>query len=138
MTRTILRRTGFAAAAATSLLVLAGCGGNSSSTADNPPSSTTTSSSPTGDSSSKPPAAAAVITIKSFAYSGASSVKPGTMVTVKNEDSEAHTVTADAGSAFDVTIDPGASATFTAPTKPGDYAYHCTFHSNMHGTLTVG
>jgi plastocyanin len=54
-----------------------------------------------------------------------------------NEDSEAHTLTADGAGGFDVKIDPGASATFTAPAKPGSYPYHCTYHSNMHGTLAV-
>lgn len=56
---------------------------------------------------------------------------------VKNDDSVNHTVTADSGSAFDVTVNASSTATFTAPTKPGTYAYHCTFHSNMHGTLVV-
>jgi plastocyanin len=46
-------------------------------------------------------------------------------------------VTADQGSAFDVDIRGGGTATFTAPTAPGTYAYHCTYHPNMHGTLTV-
>jgi plastocyanin len=36
-----------------------------------------------------------------------------------------------------VTVGPGDSATFTAPNKPGNYKFHCTFHSNMHGTLVV-
>jgi len=40
-------------------------------------------------------------------------------------------------SAFDVTVDPGASETFTAPDEPGSYEFTCTFHSNMHGTLKV-
>ena len=57
---------------------------------------------------------------------------------VQNSDSVAHTVTADSGDAFDVTIQGGATAHFTAPSKPGTYKFHCTFHSNMHGSLTVG
>ena len=47
-------------------------------------------------------------------------------------------VTADGAAEFDVKIDPGRSATFTAPTRPGSHPYHCTFHRNMHGTLKVG
>ena len=78
------------------------------------------------------------ITIKNFGYSHTSKVMPGSKVTVKNEDATAHTVTADSGGAFDVTVDAGKSATFTAPGKPGSYPFHCTYHSNMHGTLTVG
>lgn len=30
-----------------------------------------------------------------------------------------------------------AGATLSAPTRPGTFAYHCTFHTNMHGTLVV-
>jgi plastocyanin len=81
-------------------------------------------------------AAEATIHIKSFAYTGTDSVPAGATVTVMNMDSEAHTVTADDGS-FDAVVKAGASTTFTAPTKPGTYTYHCTYHSNMHGTLTV-
>ncbi|WP_284980416.1 cupredoxin domain-containing protein [Arthrobacter sp. fls2-241-R2A-200] len=76
------------------------------------------------------------IHIKSFAYSGPADVAAGAMITVMNMDTEAHTVTADNGS-FNVVVKPGTSAMFTAPAKPGSYAYHCTYHSNMHGTLTV-
>ena len=54
-----------------------------------------------------------------------------------NMDAAAHTVTADEGSAFDVQVNGGGTATFTAPTKPGSYAYHCTYHPGMHGTLVV-
>ncbi|WP_238342891.1 cupredoxin domain-containing protein [Nocardioides cynanchi] len=137
------RRTGriaLGACLATGALLVAGCGGGSSSapassdsmgsmTMGSSPTSTGTSGTTTG--------AAATVTIKSFAFTGPSSVAPGAKITVKNEDSEAHTLTADGPGGFDVKIDPGASATFTAPTKPGTYPYHCTFHSNMHGTLTV-
>lgn len=80
-----------------------------------------------------------MIMIKDFKYSGPSSVKPGTKITVMNGDSEAHTVTADSSNGgFDVNVAPGKSATFTAPSSAGSYAFHCTFHSNMHGTLKVG
>jgi plastocyanin len=36
-----------------------------------------------------------------------------------------------------VTIEPGKTATFTAPSAAGDYKFHCTIHANMTGTLTV-
>jgi plastocyanin len=79
-----------------------------------------------------------MIMIKNFAFTGPASVKAGSTVTVMNEDSEAHTVTADSSSGgFDVTVPAGATKTFTAPAKPGTYPYHCNYHSNMHGTLRV-
>lgn len=81
-------------------------------------------------------AAAATIHIKSFAYTGPDTVPAGATVTVMNMDSQAHTLTADDGS-FDAIVKAGTSVTFTAPAKPGAYSYHCTYHSNMHGTLTV-
>ena len=81
-------------------------------------------------------AAEATIHIKSFAYTGADSVPARATVTVMNMDSEAHTVTADDGS-FEAVVKAGTSTTFTAPAKPGTYSYHCAYHSNMHGTLTV-
>jgi plastocyanin len=79
---------------------------------------------------------AMMIHIKSFAYQSPASVAAGSTVSVMNMDATSHTVTADDGS-FDVTIKPGATATFTAPAKAGSYPFHCTFHSNMHGTLVV-
>jgi plastocyanin len=27
--------------------------------------------------------------------------------------------------------------TFAAPTTPGTYPFHCRYHANMHGVLTV-
>jgi plastocyanin len=54
-----------------------------------------------------------------------------------NMDGEAHTVTADAGNAFDVQVTADGTGTFTAPPTPGRYAFHCIYHSNMHGVLVV-
>lgn len=74
--------------------------------------------------------------IKGFKYQGAETVSPGAQITVINEDVEAHTITADTINAFDANIQVG-TGTFTAPTEPGTYTYHCIFHGNMKGTLTV-
>ena len=79
-----------------------------------------------------------MITIKGFGYAVPKNVRPGARVMVTNDDQVAHTVTADASTnLFNVVIDPGSSVTFTAPTQPGSYPFHCTYHSNMHGTLVV-
>ncbi len=149
--------TRVAALAATTLLgvgVLAACGSSSSApsassshSASSPMSSMSSMPSTSASSSSSASASAstggstatktAVVTIKNYAYSGATSVAAGTMITVKNEDSAAHTITADSGGKFDVKVDPGKSVTFAAPKAPGSYPYHCTYHSNMHGALKV-
>ncbi|MGW0770017.1 cupredoxin domain-containing protein [Streptomyces sp. NPDC002676] len=97
--------------------------------------------SPTSSSQAAPsPAAgAAQITMKNFAFSPAAlTVQAGQKVTVVNDDSDAHTVTATQGKAFDTgRIAGGKSGSFTAPSKKGTYSFICTYHPNMKGTLTV-
>jgi plastocyanin len=100
-------------------LALAACGS----------SSKTPSSSPAGVSEQ--------ITIDSSFNFATSPVKAGSTVTVKNNSSSQHTVTADTGKGFNVTVDGNQTATFTAPSKPGTYKFHCNIHPFMHGTLTV-
>ena len=104
------------------------------SPSSSPSSSPTRSPSPSASSSAARPM---VITIKDYAYTGADSVAPGSTVMVTNDDDVAHTVTSDEGDDFDVNVAPGATESFQAPSSPGSYAYHCTFHSDMHGTLAV-
>jgi plastocyanin len=83
-------------------------------------------------------ATAAVISIKDFDYGAPVTVSPGATVTVTNMDSAEHTVTADQEPVFDVEVkENGGTGTFTAPSAPGTYPFHCTYHPNMHGTLTV-
>ncbi len=133
--------------AVTSLALVAGCGssqqgqagaGGSSSTTSNSTTSSPTVSSPGSYGKGGTTASAATITIKDFAFSGPASVSPGATVTVVNQDSQKHTLTAKDGKAFDVTIDGGGGkATFTAPSAPGSYAYICRFHGNMSDTLVV-
>ncbi|MER6164404.1 cupredoxin domain-containing protein [Streptomyces violaceorubidus] len=79
------------------------------------------------------------VTISDFTFQPASlTVSPGATITVVNDDTTTHTLTATKGGAFDTgDIDPGKSATFTAPSKPGDFPYDCTIHPFMKGTLTV-
>jgi plastocyanin len=84
-----------------------------------------------------PATAASTITIQSFAFGAPLTVQPGQTVSVVNQDSAPHTVTADDGKSFDAKAGPGGSGTFTAPMAPGSYAFHCSVHPDMHGTLTV-
>lgn len=152
-------RTGTALAAAAAALILSGCGNPEMSGSGAPaapitplqsqPAPAPAPSEPSGisaaspgSSAEAPPAAAppagapAEILIKGFKFPDQLSVRPGTEITVRNEDLEAHSVTADSGTAFDMIIQNG-TGTFTAPAEPGTYAYHCIFHGNMRGTLTV-
>ena len=98
---------------------LAACGGGSSS-------SSKSSSSGSGS---------AQITIEGFSFSP-TPVPAGSTVTVKNNSTTKHTVTSDGGD-FNVSIDGGQTATFTAPNKAGTYAFHCTIHPFMKAKLTV-
>ena len=84
------------------------------------------------------PATPDTIVIKNFAFSPSNlTVAPGATVTVMNEDSTAHTVTA-TNQGFDTgNIGAGATKTFTAPSKAGSYGYICNIHQYMTGTLTV-
>jgi plastocyanin len=110
------------------LLGIAGCAGGSGSP--------TPMSSPGAGSTAG--IAAVTITIKDFAYGDPLTVAPGSTVAVTNMDTAAHTVTADGGAVFDAQVKgSGGTATFTAPTQPGSYPYHCTYHPNMRGTLIV-
>jgi plastocyanin len=77
----------------------------------------------------------ATISIANFHFSAATA-KAGSTMTASNNDTTKHTVTADDGS-FDVTVDPGKSVTFTAPSTPAAVKFHCKIHSTMHGVLTV-
>ncbi|MEO6998537.1 MAG: cupredoxin domain-containing protein [Terracoccus sp.] len=78
------------------------------------------------------------MTIKDFAYQVPASVKPGAKITITDTDGISHTVTSDQAGLFDATVTGGGgSATMTAPTKPGTYPFHCTYHANMHGVLVV-
>ncbi len=66
-------------------------------------------------------------------------VAPGAVVTVRNDDTVTHTLTDKASpSAFNTgDIPAGQSKTFTAPKKAGSYAYICSIHTFMTGTLVV-
>ncbi|GAB3669379.1 hypothetical protein GCM10027596_41340 [Nocardioides korecus] len=147
-----MRRTTRTAAVTTATLIallgLAGCGssGGSSAGGSSSPSSVASATGSPSPSSVSPSASAssggssssasATITIKNFAYKTSGTVKAGATVMIKNDDTEAHTVTADSSGGFDVKILPGKTAKLTAPAA-GTYKYHCTYHSDMHGTLVV-
>lgn len=121
--------------ATSALLLTSACSG--SSTKDT--SDTSLPSSPSEPTAASTTAAAddsPLITIKGFRYTPVQ-VAPGTTITVKNLDDVEHTVTSDTKGEFDAAEIGGTPKTFTAPTKPGAYNFHCTYHASMHGQLIV-
>lgn len=118
------------AACALALTTLTGCsdggGGGGSSSA------TKSGASPSAGGGTQ-------VTISNFKFQPASfTVAPGAKITVVNNDSTTHTLTATKGGSFDTgDIAPGKSATITAPSKAGAFPYHCMIHPFMTGTLTV-
>jgi plastocyanin len=115
-------RIGVLLTAVTAAVALTGCSGGGSA-----PQST----------DSKSTARGTAITISGFAFSPATlEVKAGQQVTVTNEDSAAHTLTADDGSFDSKDLAKGQSYTFTAG-KPGTYSYLCDIHQYMKGTIKV-
>ncbi len=73
------------------------------------------------------------IDLQNFAFAPrALTVSAGTTVVWQNDDSAAHTVTADNGSFDSGNLNPGAKFQFTF-TKPGTYAYYCRYHGGPGG-----
>lgn len=134
------RLAGAVGAGLLALGVMTSCGMGQSSaggTSATTGSSSSSAAPPSSSTSSAMAHAPAMIHISSFKYAVPASVAPGATVSVMNMDGENHTVTADSGNAFDVKATAGTTVTFTAPSKPGTYPFHCTYHSNMHGVLVV-
>jgi plastocyanin len=116
------------------------CGGSDTSTEDTGTGTATATASPirTAETTSAPAAAgAATITITNMSFGEPITVPPGAPITIKNDDSAEHSVTSDTAGKFDVHVDGTEQGTLTAPTEPGEYAFHCVYHPSMHGTLIV-
>ncbi len=109
-------------------IALAGCSGSSGSAAP---------TAATSQAPAAPAGGAGAVAIKDFAFNPAgTSVAAGSKVTWTNNDTTAHTVTFDDGSADSGNLAPGSTFDHTFATA-GTFAYHCTIHSQMHGTVTV-
>ena len=69
---------------------------------------------------------------------GSDTIKVGNTVkwTITDNQNAPHTVTADDGSFDSGSKNTGETFSFTF-TKAGTFAYHCTFHANMTGKITV-
>jgi len=78
------------------------------------------------------------VTIKNFSFNPSSItvvIGVNNTVTWTNEDTVTHTVTADNGS-FGSSVPPGTTFTHTFTTA-GVFAYHCSIHTYMKGTVKV-
>jgi plastocyanin len=80
---------------------------------------------------------AAAVQVVDFAFDPAALTVPvGTTVTWTNAGSRPHTVTADDGSFDSGRLDPGEQFSQTFD-QPGTFTYHCNFHPDMQGSITV-
>ena len=113
------------------------CGGSSNSTESQSGTATATASGSEATSAPRPSASAATITIASMNYGEPVTVPPGAQIAIKNNDSVEHSVTSDTAGKFTVDVDGNEQGTLTAPSEPGEYAFHCKYHPSMHGTLIV-
>ena len=84
-----------------------------------------------------PPANAVQVTIQNFAFAPPTlAITTGTTVTWTNKDQIAHTATADDQSFDSGNLNTGQTWSFTF-NQPGTFAYTCTYHPYMKGTITV-
>lgn len=114
------------------VLATAGCSGAASPTSPaTAPSMAASAQATAGGSGSK------AVEIKNTAFNPATiTVKAGDKVTWTNNDGFAHTVTLDDNSFDSGTLNAAATFDHTFATA-GTFAYHCTIHASMHGTVTV-
>jgi plastocyanin len=126
------------------LVLLVGAGlalnhkSNNNTTSNPNPTPPPTSQTSPPPSSSQNQTTANKVDIKNMIFTPAQvTVKKGETVTWTNNDSTAHTVTADKGTGPDSgTIQPGGTYSYTF-NDAGSFQYHCVFHSSMHGTVVV-
>jgi plastocyanin len=84
------------------------------------------------------PTVTTAVTISGIAFGPAAiRVSPGAVVTWTNNDNINHNVTFSDATVGAVANFSTGSKTLTMPTTTGTYAYHCTIHANMTGTVEV-
>jgi plastocyanin len=107
--------------------------GNNTSSANG-----TSSSTSSNNTTPQTPTATNAVSISNFSFSPANiTVKKGTTVTWTNNDSTTHTVTGDTnGGPKSGDLNPGKAYSFTF-SAAGTFAYHCSIHPDMTGTVTV-
>ena len=128
----------FAAALCLALTVTA-CGDSSTTSEERDTGTATATAQATATTSAAAPepAGAATITIADMSFGEPITVPAEAQITIKNDDSAEHSVTSQTAGQFDVHVDGNQQGTLTAPTEPGEYAFYCTYHPSMKGTLIV-
>ena len=112
-------------------IVTIGCGSNYSSPANPSPAPT-----PGGPSASVAiPIGAATLGNRAYTPDDLN-VAVGTTVTWMNSDAEAHTSTSDVNGWNSGSVAPGGQFSVAFQT-PGTFAYHCTIHPFIRGTVVV-
>lgn len=111
--------------------IACGGGGDSSTNPGNPGNTGNPGGTPT-------PVVTTSVNLQGTAYNPADiQVSPGATVTFTNLDGIPHTVTFDNTSIASVDQFSTGAKTVTMPTATGTYAYHCTIHPTMKGTVLV-
>ena len=102
------------------------------------PAGATGPGAPTAQPTGSVAPAATKVTIKSLKYlADTTEIRTGETVEWVNDDLTPHTVTSDSGGELNSgSIDVGATWSHTF-SKPGTFAYFCTFHREMKGTVIV-
>lgn len=92
----------------------------------------------TGPGTTTGPTLTTSVTIASIAFTpSAIQVSPGAVVTWTNTDNINHNVTFSSTTIGATPSFSTGSNTLTMPTAVGTYAYHCTIHAGMTGTVLV-
>ncbi len=120
-------------AVVTLIAACSGDGGGATTTTGEPADQTTQAPDTTEGGGSAAPAS---ITIANFDFTGAESVAVGTTVVVTNEDDVSHTWTSEDDVFDSGSLSQGESFQFTFE-DAGEYAFVCTIHPGMSGSITV-
>jgi plastocyanin len=126
--RSILR----VALSVTASLALAACsGGGGGSTSTTAPAGASTCSDSTG-------ATVVAATVAGRVWSQPINAKVGDVITWTNSDDVPHKVATDDGSCtMGANIAPSGGTASLVFNKAGTYAFHCTIHPSMKGTITI-
>ena len=110
------------------VFALSACGGATSSSAPTAPP----------QMSPSPPVMTTSVSLRNLAFSPAAiQVTPGATVQFTNNDGIEHNIVFSASSVSDPIDFSSGTRSVVMPTTMGTYAYHCTIHAGMAGTISV-